>query len=82
MSNQLSPARYFNGPNSRLSSLDISLFNKAISVLPIESNTASNFRLILSLSTIVVFNSDCSALLAEPDDDVITVSEFLSYHDT
>ena len=56
-------ARYFNGPNSLSLSLDISLFNKATSVLPIESNVASSFRLRLSLSVIVVFNSACNAAL-------------------
>ena len=47
-----------------------------------ESITASILMLILSLSVIVVFNSDCKALLAELDVVVITCSAFLSYHET
>ena len=72
------PVRYLRGPSSLSPSLDISLFNKAISVVVIESITASNFKLTASLSSIEVFNSAWRARLAELDDVVITVSASLS----
>ena len=51
-----------------------------MSVLLIESSIASIFKLTPSLSDIVLFSSDCSALLADEDDVVINVPDSLSIY--
>ena len=64
-------AKYFNGPSSRSSSLDISKSNILESSDMMESCTTSNFTLRSFLSRIVLSNSFCNALLDELDVVVI-----------